>query len=349
MTVQVFLTGATGYIGGTALDCIIQVHPDYEYTLLVRNEQRAAPIKAKYPHVKFAYGSLDDAAVLEKAAAAADVVVHTADSSDHVAGAEAIAKGLRDGHTADRPGYWIHTSGTGILTWYDVEHKRQGGSAPIPEQKYDDVDGIERLINLPDAAVHRNVDKIVMAADSDAVKVAIICPPTIYGDGSGAIHTRSIQVPGLVNTTLSKGFAPIIGEGKTEWDQVHVKDLGNLYLLLVEAAQDQSKRQNPDIFGPRAYFFAESGSHVWAEVAQWVAEEASRQGYLPEALTKSVSFNEVELLAGVTWGLNSKGVAKRARKYLDWQPKEAPLKDTIADLVTNEAKSLGLMPKEKKG
>lgn len=65
----------TGYVGGTALDHIYKAHKDYDYTLLVRNEERAKPVKAKYPTAKFVYGSLDDAAVLEKAAAEADVVV----------------------------------------------------------------------------------------------------------------------------------------------------------------------------------------------------------------------------------------------------------------------------------
>ncbi|KAM4058418.1 NAD(P)H-binding domain-containing protein [Hirsutella rhossiliensis] len=343
-------TGATGYIGGTALDCIVKAHPEHEYTLLVRDEQRAAPIKAKYPNVKFAYGRLEDATVLEKAAAEADVVVHTADSSDNLAGAVAIAKGLKDGHSADRPGYWIHTSGTAILTWYDTEQQRQG-DAPLPEQKYRDVDDIDRIVDLPDTAPHRNIDKVVLAANSDAVRIAVVCPPTIYGPGTGAVNTRSIQVPDLVKATLSKGFAPIVGEGKTEWDHVHVQDLGDLFVKLVEASQDASRRENPDVFGPRAYFFAENGTHSWADVAHWIAEAASRQGYLPEGLTKFVSVKEIQLMpeGNPTWGLNSKGVSQRAAKYLGWQPKGAPLKDMISELVAQEAKDSGLTPKEKKG
>lgn len=65
----------SGYIGGAAFDAIYKAHPDYEYTLLVRNEQRAKPVKEKYPNAKFAYGTLDDASIVEKAAAEADIVV----------------------------------------------------------------------------------------------------------------------------------------------------------------------------------------------------------------------------------------------------------------------------------
>lgn len=67
----------TGYIGGTALAYILKAHPDYDVTLLVRNEDKAKHIKAKYPKANFVYGALDDAAVVEKAASEADIVVRT--------------------------------------------------------------------------------------------------------------------------------------------------------------------------------------------------------------------------------------------------------------------------------
>lgn len=41
----------------------------------MRNEERSKPIAAKYPDVKFVYGTLDDSAVIEKAAAEADIVI----------------------------------------------------------------------------------------------------------------------------------------------------------------------------------------------------------------------------------------------------------------------------------
>lgn len=222
----------------------------------------------------------------------------------------------------------------------------------LPEQKYDDIEDIERLVSLPDEAHHRNVDKIVQATSSDVVKLLIVCPPTIYGKGRGPVNTRSIQVPDLARGTLEKGFAPIVGAGKTEWDHVHIDDLADLFVKFVEATRDPSKRDNPEIFGTHGYFFAENGSHKWSDVATWIAEEASRQGYLPEALTKLVSQQEVDLMEGVSttsWGLNSKGAAQRARKYLGWEAKGVPLKETISEVVAIEAKDLGYTPKEKKG
>ncbi|RFU81579.1 nadp-binding domain [Trichoderma arundinaceum] len=346
MAVKVFLTGITGYIGGTAFEYVYNAHKDYEYTVLVRDEARAQLVKAKYPSVKFVYGTLEDSEALEKAAAEADIVIHTADSSDHASGALAIAKGLKQGHTAEKPGYWLHLSGTGILTWYDLVNKR-GGEGPLPEQKYYDIDGIERLQTLPDEAPHRDVDKIVQGAASDSVKILILCPPLIYGKGSGISNQQSVQLPNLIEITLKEGFAPIVGAGKTEWDNVHVDDLGDLYVKLVDATQDPSKNNNPEIFGPNGYFFAANGTHAFAKLAEQVAGEVKKQGYKADVPTKSVSLVELQGLKGYapvsgSFGLNSKGVPQRAKKYLGWEPKAAAIEDTIAEAVHVKAKSLGL-------
>lgn len=236
------------------------------------------------------------------------------------------------------------------MTWYDRQAERYG-DGPVPEQKYHDINDIERIVTLPDEAHHRDVDIRVQKAISPSVKVAIICPPTIYGKGSGVLNTRSIQVPDMVKGTLVKGFAPIVGAGKTEWDNIHIDDLADLYVRIVEATQDPTKNNNPKIFGLHGYFFAANGVHKWSDIAKWIAEEARRQGYLPESLTKSVTQKEVEEMDGVStpsYGQNSKGVPERAKKYLGWQPTRDSLKEQIPNLVHQEAKTLGLTPDEAK-
>jgi hypothetical protein len=60
-------------------------------------------------------GGLDDSKILEEEAAKADVVVHTADASDHEGAAQALTKGLASGHSKEKPGFYLHTGGAGIL------------------------------------------------------------------------------------------------------------------------------------------------------------------------------------------------------------------------------------------
>lgn len=120
----------TGYIGGDIFYTLYNAHPDYSYTLLVRDESRAALVKDKYPTAHFIYGDNDNAEVISRAAAEADIVIHTANSADDIPSAQAIAKGLAEGHSAQKPAFWIHLCGTGILQWYDDTHKRFGQPAP---------------------------------------------------------------------------------------------------------------------------------------------------------------------------------------------------------------------------
>ncbi|KAI1503197.1 hypothetical protein F5X99DRAFT_376153 [Biscogniauxia marginata] len=336
MAPKIFLTGATGYIGGEALYALNKAHPEYEYALLVRNEERGKLVSGQYPNARLVYGSLDDASVIEKEAAAADVVLHTADA-DSLPTAQAIAKGLSSGHTDEKPGYWIHISGAGVLCWYDMKNQRVG-EAPLPEQRYHDIDDIERIVNLPgDATPHWEVDSAVLAANGSGsgTRTMVVAPPTIYGTGRGPANRRSLQVPRLARLTLERGFAPVQAPGLAEWDHVHVRDLAALLVLAVEAALDPARAAaaDPEVFGPRAYFFAESGTHRWSDVARWVAEDARAQGLVPGAETREVSDPHV--------GFNSKGVAARARKYLGWEPKEEAFREGVAEAVAFEAKRLG--------
>ncbi|KAK3393569.1 hypothetical protein B0H63DRAFT_458487 [Podospora didyma] len=350
MAPKLFLTGVTGYIGGDAFYALHEAHPEIEYTLLVRSAERAKLVREKYPDVRIVYpgsdgsGSTSLEEVEEEEASKADIVIHTAESADDVPSATAIAKGLRRGaanRSAENPAFWIHICGTGLLQWYDAQHKRFG-QPPIPEEKYDDVTDVERLINLPDEALHRNVDKIVLPVNEDTggrVKTAIVGPPTIYGTGRGPVNTVSQQAPGLARFTLKNGYGPVVGTGKVEWDNTHISDASALLVLLVEAALDPSRNTNPEVFGPHAYFFCEQGTHKWGELSAAIVQEAVNQGYLKEAVQKAVTPEEIP---DKSQGMNSKGVATRAKKYLGWEPKGPSLISEVPSIVEWEAKKLGL-------
>lgn len=75
MTVKVFVTGATGYIGGDALYHLHQKYPDFEYALLIRSDDKAKKVLSQYPKARIVIGGLDDSALLEREAAWADIVI----------------------------------------------------------------------------------------------------------------------------------------------------------------------------------------------------------------------------------------------------------------------------------
>ncbi|GKT98435.1 nucleoside-diphosphate-sugar epimerase [Fusarium langsethiae] len=302
MAPRIFLTGVNGYVGGTTFSMLHETHPEYDYALYVRNQDRAKIIAEKFPDVKFVYGDLGSVDVTEKAASEADVVVRMRRSP-----------------------------------WYDIKHNRYG-EPPLPEQSYNDIKDTDRILNMPDEAVHKDVENTIQSIDSDAVKYLMVSPPVIYGAGRGLIHKQSFAVTEIVRATVDLGFTPIIGAGKVKWDNVHVEDLAALFAKAVEASQSPSKKEDDsEIWGKNGYYF-------------WIAEEVHRQGFIPEPKTKSVSMEDMingGYKAALAWGTNSKSEAERARKYLGWESKALSLEETIADIVAAETVALGLKPKYK--
>ncbi|KAI9676195.1 MAG: hypothetical protein M1817_000940 [Caeruleum heppii] len=340
-TPKVFVTGSTGYIGGDALDEILTARPNYDYTCLVRDSDKGAQVASKYPKIRLVYGTLDDADLLETEAKSADIVLDCA-NADHEGSARSIAAGLGQ-HPPDSPGYWIHTSGTGILLYQDLDSSTFGE----PSSKvYDDWDGVAEVTSLPMHAPHRNVDKIVLDAateHSDTIKSAIVCPPIIYGFGRGPGNKRSHQVPELARCTLQRGEAFHVRAGKAYWNCIHVHDLSKIYLRLLEEAV---KTGGTATWGPEGYYFAENGEIVWGDVSRQVAVAAHKQGFIETEKVVSISAEEANKqspMGAALWGANSRSKAIRARQLLGWSPKERSLKDHISEAVAYEAKRTGLV------
>ncbi|KAJ5737508.1 uncharacterized protein N7483_002633 [Penicillium malachiteum] len=340
MAPQVFILGATGYIGGDGLYAIANAHPDWELSALVRNKDKAAVLSSKYPKIRVVHGDLDSSYIIEEEVKKADIVFHFADC-DHVAAAEAIAKGAKH-HTAERPLWLIHTSGTGILTVEDQRAKTYGIERP---KEYNDWEGVSELVNLPEDAFHRNVDEIIINAgkhNPTSVRTAIVCPPTIYGPGRGPVNQKSIQAYLLSAAVIKRGKGFLVGKGENVWHQVHVQDLSNVYLALGVAAAEGGGKAT---WNDEGYYLAENGSFVWGDIQRAVAQAAFDQKYIESPEVESLDEKQTTEILSVglyAWGSNSRGHAHRARKLLGWEPKQPKLIELIPDIVTLEAKGLGL-------
>ena len=356
-------TGSTGYIGGDGLHEVVQNHPEYEVTCLVRNSEKGAQVASQYGKIKLVYGDLDSEELLQEEAKKADIVLRELNSSgklfpasfingicfpldfansDHEAGARALLKGLAS-HPHDRLGYLIHTSGTGVLLSDSLESKKLGEAAT---KSYNDWEGVKEVTSLPDSAPHRNVDKIVLAAGSDPglpIRTAIVCPPTIYGKGRGPGSQRGAQLYMLANSMMEKKKGFQVGEGQNSWTSIHVHDLSKCYLKLVEAA---ARGGGNATWGEEGYYFTENGNFKWGEAAQKIASEIHKQGFLDSDEVAKLSNEEIKKIHPwglFLWGSNSIGKAVRARKLLNWSPQERDLYEEIPSIVTSEAVGLGLV------
>lgn len=220
---------------------------------------------------------------------------------------------------------------------------------------YDDLDGVQEVIDVIKASPARMVDNLVLAQNPSRVKTAIIPGPMFYGEGQGPLNTRSIQCPEMAKYTLQNGACFEVGKGGSVWSNVHVRDLGSLFALLFKAAVEGAGSWND-----KGIYFPENGSLVssitsplgrtrltrqqsFGEIAKRIAETAKAQGLIDSAEVKSFSVeqtNDVMPHGAVLLGTNAKLRSSRARKELGWQPSHPSLEDDIERVVKDEARRL---------
>lgn len=149
------------------MDLLCTEHPLSTFEVLVRGEDKAERLRAKYPRVQTVIGDLKDYDSLEAGAEKADIVINAAPDITHDRGIDAILRGLMSS-SRSRKGYYIHTSGASCI--YED---------PVPGKEprvWDDIADIDELLALSPDKTHIVTDNIVRAASSK-VNVAIISPP----------------------------------------------------------------------------------------------------------------------------------------------------------------------------
>ncbi|KAJ4298019.1 hypothetical protein N0V90_005918 [Kalmusia sp. IMI 367209] len=332
------LTGATGYVGGDVLHRLFAHDtPKHTISCLVRDSAKAKQVSNSYSNVRIVQGDLDDTKLVEKETREADIVVHLAATS-HLPSCEAIARGLTQPGRA-RSGYWIQISGATLLAADEIKQGKFGFST---DKKYDDVKDIDEIHSIITANPQRAVDNLVTSQDN--INTALIIGPHIYGVGRGPVNTRSVQAPEIARATLKlkEGFR--LGEGKNSWSNIHVNDLSDLIVSLVETAAEGKTGNN--LWKRNGIYFPENGSMTFGDLSAKIASEAHAQGFIKNpSVEKVIDAKEADALSGhasILWGTNAILTASRARSLLKWQPSRPSLADEIPGIVSREAKAAHL-------
>jgi nucleoside-diphosphate-sugar epimerase len=295
---KVFITGASGFIGGTVARRLIR--EGHTVRGLVRDAGKAEQLRAL--GVEPVLGDLDDRKLLMSEANGADGVINLADS-DHMGAIQALIEGLRN---TGKP--LLHTSGSSVIG--DDARGNQ-----LTENIYDEA---TPLVVEPMKQARRKIELDILAAADSGVRTVVLCPSNIYGTGGG-LTPQSFQIPYLLNRARETGVVRIVGSGVNRWSNVHVDDVAELYLLALEHAPAGS------------YYFIENGEASFGEIG---AALARRLGY---GQVQSWSAEEAtqhwgEMHARYTFGSNSRVRAKRARRELGWAPRHA----SVIDWIENE-------------
>ncbi|KAI9461365.1 hypothetical protein HD554DRAFT_2223603 [Boletus coccyginus] len=317
---QIFITGATGYIGGAVLERLLRhrMAPFSEITALVRDASKV-PLFASIA-VKTVVGSYDDGTLLERQASESDVVFACA-HADHVGACEAILRGLKKRH---------EVTGTVPVLIHTVRVLIDNAKGMYAYDTIWDDANPDQLETLPDTQPHRNVDLLVVAADKQGyARTHIVLPSTIYGVAKGPLvdlgiqHSRSIQIPRLVQASIARKRAGMVGLGLNTWPNVHIDDIGDLYIVLYNAVLDGRTGHGRD-----GLYFGENGEHVLKAISERIGVALVELGVSDPEQGTPTSFDETDyawpenrLLLSL--GTNSRCKANRARA-LGWKPKYTP-------------------------
>lgn len=285
---KILVIGATGYIGGSVAKTLVA--EGYEVSGLTRDSDKMEALSKM--GIKPVLGTLEDKHTLVKTIQSSDAVINAADS-DHRAGVETIIEALRGtGKT------FIHTSGSSVIGDDAL------GEYESPNIYSDDTPFTPIEIRKNRADLNNFVR---IAGIKDGIRTMIITPPMIYGEGLG-LTTESDQLPKLIRQSVQRKAGVYLGKGLNHWSNVHIQDLVNLYVLVLEK-------------GPSgAMFFAENGEESLLTIAGAISHALGFSG-------KTVSWPAAQAIAELgDWarfalGSNSRIRAIHARRLLGWEPK----------------------------
>jgi nucleoside-diphosphate-sugar epimerase len=211
MSLRVFLTGGTGYIGSAVLEAAIR--GGHQATAIARDPEQVEALTARGATGLLA--ALDTPKRYMDAVLDSEVVIHTAFEFSP-RGVQLDRQFLDQvlpaiGETGSAKTF-VYTSGIWVL-----------GPAPEP------VDESAPLSPAEISAWRAPHEKLVTDATTMSLRTIIIRPGVVYGGRRGIVSD-------LLKDALN-GLVRVIGPGTNHWPCVYDRDLGELYVRLAERAE----------------------------------------------------------------------------------------------------------------
>jgi nucleoside-diphosphate-sugar epimerase len=287
---KVFLTGASGYIGGA----VVEVLKAQGHSLIGLARNEAAEKKLASRGVAAVRGDLADKAAIKAAAMDADAVIHLANTSDanapkaDRAAVEAILEALTG---SGKP--FIYTSGVWVLgnTGDSLADETSAAASPFA------------LVAWRPA-----IENLALDGARKGIKAMVLRPGIVYGRGGG--------IPAMWVGAAKQGAVNYVGTGSQQWTTVHVDDLAELYAKAI--AQGSAGAIWHGISGQvEARKLAEAAAKAGgknATVAAFPLEEA-----------RKVMGPFADALAG-----NQRIASDKTKKALGWKPSRPGILEDVA-------------------
>ncbi len=289
---KVFLTSATGYIGGAVARSLQS--SGHVVMGLARSEATAQRLQDA--GIQLHRGDLTDAASLQAAAIQADAVIHTAATNDAAMptvdqqATQAILTALAGTH---KP--FVYTSGIWVMG-------NTGGEV---------ADETWPLDPTPLVAWRPAVEEWVLAAARQGVRSLVLRPGLVYGHGGGLLAM-------LRQAAQATGAVPMIGSGDNHGAFVHVDDLARLYVRAMESAPAGA-----------VLIGANDAAVPMRQVAAAIAQSLGIDGQV-QSLSLAAAREQWGALADAL-ALDQQVSSDRAHQLLGWHPTAVSVLDDLTN------------------
>lgn len=204
-----FLTGGTGYVGSAVLDALVR--SGHHVTALVRDPEKAEEIARR--GVKPIIGELSKPGSYSAAAQECDGIVHAAVEPSKRA-QKVDRQAVETLLTA--AGRRAANGLTAILLYTSASWVLGNTSSPAGEDA--------PVSPTPLVAWRPDHEQLVLDAQADGIRSAVIRPGIVYGGARGII--------GDLLKDAANGLVRVVGSGRNHWPCVYDRDLADLYVRL---------------------------------------------------------------------------------------------------------------------
>ena len=314
-TPRVFLTGVTGFVGGSVLSSLYKAHPDIHITALVRKESDAEQLQSVYQNLLIIIGSLSSLSLLTSNAAAVDFIIHMA--GENIPAVCAMIDGLASSSTTGRPLPQI-ISLSGPRSLINLSLPVTGIASP-GSKVWSDVADAHTILSFPKERMHAEADqKIIRQSIAKGVGTMLLSPGQLWGRSRGLLKKES-HAATYYAAVKTRGRAFVIGDGSAAWSWISIDDLGDAVVFLMEQAVMKGDERRGQIgVNKEGYYFVQAGDVSLMERAEAVNKRLG----LGEVERVSVEVAaEIHPYGPLMWGCGARFRADKLRK-LGWRPNE---------------------------
>ncbi|RWA07405.1 hypothetical protein EKO27_g7699 [Xylaria grammica] len=269
---NILVTGAAGYIGGSVIAALLSENTQFPTKNLfaaVRTEEQVQSLQSlgvKALQLDLLNEQKVAEAVLQNEI---DIVVHTAGSIDARLAAHLILALGKRREATGKDTYHIHSS---VTTGYSKE----GGWPYGTIKDGDPVYKMEKELNdgFPIRTTNTAVTEL---AKEQGVTNFIVGVPFVYGTGSGKWKKLSQNIPATVKASITLK-AVYKFDQDSKFVAVHISDLAEFYVLMIKKILQGEKLPS----GEEGYYFAVAHEVGWWDIAQSLAGALSARGLVTE-------------------------------------------------------------------